>query len=93
MAEKKEETKVKNVEVMGVKLVVDPDVFDDWELLEKLGKAEENPLKMPGILRDIIGTKQYDLVMDSLRNKAGKVPATKAEAFIVKLMEAIAPQS
>ena len=86
------DTRVK-VTAMGATVKVDPDMFNDVEVLDYLGDLQAgNPFKIPKLLRHVFG-EQYDGVMDKLRGADGRVRADKAAKFMEKVMEKAVPNS
>lgn len=87
-------SEVRSVEIQGIPLTLDPNVFDDFELLDTFNEIQEgNALKTPGMLRKILGD-QYKPVLEHLRDPvSGRVPASKVAPFMQELMEALAPKS
>lgn len=72
---------------MGIEVTVDPNVFDDIELIDMMDDVQEgDALKVGKVLKRVLGD-QYTHVFDCLRNKRGVVPASKATKFFVQLME------
>ncbi|WRS29607.1 hypothetical protein U6G28_08775 [Actinomycetaceae bacterium MB13-C1-2] len=63
-------------------LVVDKDVLNDWEVLELIDEAEENPLRFPRLVKKVLGDTQYKKVKDYCRDDSGRVnPETIGEVF------------
>lgn len=87
-------SEVRSVEIQGIPLTLDPNVFDDFELLDTLNEIQEgNALKSPALLRKVLGD-QYKTVLEDLRDPAtGRVPASSVGPFMQELMEALAPKS
>lgn len=87
-------SEVRSVEIQGIPLTLDPNVFDDFELLDTLNEIQEgNALKSPAFLRKVMGD-QYKTVLEYLRDPAsGRVPASRVAPFMQELMEALAPKS
>nr|DAY03960.1 MAG TPA: hypothetical protein [Caudoviricetes sp.] len=87
-------SEVRSVEIQGIPLTLDPNVFDDFELLDTLNEIQGgNALKSPALLRKVLGD-QYKTVLEHLRDPAsGRVPASKIAPFMQELMEALAPKS
>lgn len=87
-------SELRSVEIQGISLTLDPNVFDDFELLDTFNEIQEgNALKTPEMLRKILGD-QYSMVLDQLRDPvSGRVPASAVAPFMQELMEALAPKS
>nr|DAS49282.1 MAG TPA: hypothetical protein [Bacteriophage sp.] len=82
--------------IMGVKLDLKPNMFDDMEYLEQLaGIRDGDVLLFPKLILRIAGgdpAKKAE-IYDALRDETGRVPATKASEFFMMAMEAVAPKS
>ena len=83
---------VREVELRGVKLEIDPEVFNDFEVMDALDQMQEgNALRLAGLIRKIVGDKCKE-VMDALRDgENGRVPIDAASDFFGELMEAVTP--
>ena len=82
--------------IKGVKLNLDPQQFDDMELLEQLGEIQDgNPLVFPKVMLRLAGgsKKKRDEIYDALRDKDGRVSVEAASEFFMKAMQAAAPKS
>lgn len=85
---------VSTVTAAGVTLQIDPEVFDDVELLGDVADLQDgNGLKLVHVLRRICGN-QYKTVLDALRDETtGRVPVGAVEVFMVDLFGALNPNS
>lgn len=85
---------VREVEVRGVKLTIDPDLFDDLDLLDAIDQINEgNGLRIAGALRKIAGG-QYNALRSALRDpKTGRISLTTAGEVFVEIVDAINPNS
>ncbi|KFI56593.1 hypothetical protein [Bifidobacterium callitrichos] len=84
----------KTVTVHGVTLTIDPELFDDYEIVEDLYDVQsgENPLKAVPLLRRLLGDK-YEEVKDALRGEDGRITSEALDTFLTDLMEAANPNS
>ena len=85
---------VREVTVQGLRIQVDPDLFDDFEVLDQISRLESgDPLPLPALLRKIAGDR-FTSIMDHLRDPGtGRVPAQAGAGFVLELMRAAAPSS
>ncbi|MDO5091831.1 MAG: hypothetical protein Q4D79_00155 [Propionibacteriaceae bacterium] len=79
---------VLQVEALGRTWVVDMALFDDDELLERLGELREgNPFVAPKIGRTLLGD-DYEVARDLLRDpETGRVKASDILEFITTLLQ------
>lgn len=84
----------KTVEVQGVKVTLDPDMFDDLIFLDHLDQMDQgNGLRIASVLRSLAGD-QFAKVMEVLTDKTtGRVPIEAASAFVTEAMAAVDPNS
>lgn len=89
----------KTATIHGVAITVDPDLFDDLDMLEWLydiqnaSGADGNALAVVPFLRKICGP-AWPQIKDALRDPdTGRIPMTAVTAFIGDLMTQIAPNS
>lgn len=62
------------VNLHGIDMTVDRGVSDDYEVLELIGEADENPGKMTKVFRIVLGVDQYDALKEAVRDeKTGRV--------------------
>lgn len=81
----------KRVTLRGVTVTVLNEALDDWELLEEIDRLESGQVqKMPSLLRRLVGD-DYQLVMDTLRGKSGRVTVGDAAEFLTDLFGALNP--
>ena len=88
----------RTVEVQGLALDITLEVFDDFELLDKIHRVDTGEpgaaLMMPEILRAMVGAAQYQQVLDHLRDPdTGRVRLESGAQFIADLMAAYDPNS
>lgn len=81
------------ITVEGVQLLVDPAVFDDFELLESLAEIQRGDiLALPAVFRAVAGDKAQAL-LDAIRGENGRVTATAATETLVQIMSELAPKA
>nr|DAT01332.1 MAG TPA: hypothetical protein [Caudoviricetes sp.] len=81
------------ITVAGVQLMVDPAVFDDFELLESLAEIQRGDiLALPTVFRAVAGDKAQEL-LDAIRGENGRVTATAATETLVQIMSGLAPKA
>lgn len=81
------------ITVEGVQLMVDPAVFDDFELLESLAEIQRGDiLALPTVFRAVAGNKAQEL-LDAIRGENGRVTATAATETLVQIMSELAPKA
>lgn len=81
------------ITVEGVQLLVDPAVFDDFELLESLAEIQRGDiLALPTVFRAVAGDKAQEL-LDAIRGENGRVTATAATETLVQIMSELAPKA
>lgn len=81
------------VTVRGLTLTVDADAFDDFELLEEIAAvADGDALRVVPLAKRVFGG-DYTRVLDHLRTKGGRVPATDVVTFLTDLMGKVSPNS
>lgn len=86
------------VEVDGITLTIRGEVWDDFELIDALAEADSGTtaggMRLPAVLRMILGQEQFLAAMNHLRDaETGRVPIEKAKDFIVGIFEAVNPNS
>ena len=88
MAESKKPRKVK-VTAKGVTVSVDPNVFDDIDLLEDIGECQDgNMFAFPRVLKKMFG-RDYQNVHDKLKGKRGVTTVTEMTEFFTEVMKAL----
>lgn len=81
------------IEIRGVKVTVDPTIFDDFELLESLAEVQRGDvLALPTVFRAVAGDKAQAL-LDAIRDERGRVTATAATEALVQIMREMAPKA
>lgn len=58
----------------GFKFTVDSDQLNDLDFIEDLGKADENPVFWPRVMRAAFGDEQYARFKAHIRTENGKAP-------------------
>jgi len=77
----------------GITVEVDQDKFNDLELFDMIDEVQSgNVFKMPKLMKRIFD-KQYDLVMEGLREESGVVSADTASEFLIEVLKQISPNS
>lgn len=66
---KKIKGKLKN----GFNFELDPDLLNDYELLEMISEGQTNPLVIPKLITKVLGEKQKNNLISYLKKKTGKV--------------------
>lgn len=87
----------KTITVQGVSLTVDPDVFDDLDMLEDVYAIQsgsgDGPLRIVPLLERICGD-AYPQVKKSLRDpETGRIPMEKVGGWLAEVMREAAPNS
>ena len=85
--------------IKGIEITIDPQVFDDWKVLELLALidhpdgTEAKPLAAVPLVKRILGN-QYQHVMNALENKeTGQISPEEMTDFVKKIMEGVSPNS
>lgn len=83
---------VREVTLRGVTFEVDPEVLDDFDVLDALDQIQEgNGLRIAGLLRKLTGDKFNDMRAALRDPETGRIPVETAGEFMGELFEAIAP--
>ena len=73
----------------GFEFAVDPAVFDDWEILEKLNDIDNgNSALMVDVARQVLGQEQLDALKEHVREEHGKVSITAMGEALGEIFEA-----
>lgn len=82
----------KDITIRGVKLSVDPEIFNDLDMLDALDQIQEgNGLRIAGALRKIAGD-QYNELRTALRDKeTGRIPIDVVGEVFTEIMSGIVP--
>ena len=70
----------------GFEYQVDADMLNDMELLENIAEVDTNPLKLPKVIRAVLGDKQKTAMYDHYRTENGKVPVDVVSAAFVEIL-------
>lgn len=90
--------KTKTVTVQGIEVTVDPNLFDDLEVLELLERVnpvdgtDPDVFAFVAFLRKVLGS-QYQKVKDALRDETGRIPMDNVAGFVQEFMSKSAPNS
>ena len=59
----------------GFEYEIDPEVLDDWELIEDMQEMIESddPMKSVHVFKKVLGDNQYNDLKEYLRNRDGRV--------------------
>lgn len=88
-------TKPRKVTVQGVALTIDPNILDDFRIVDELYDLQsgDNAFAVVPLLRRILGD-DYRRVLDALEDPATRrVPTEAVTGFITELFKRIAPNS
>lgn len=84
---------LRTIEIRGVRVTVDPTIFDDFELLESLAEIQRGDvLALPAVFRAVAGD-QAQALLDAIRGENGRVTATAATEVLVQIMSELAPKA
>lgn len=72
----------------GCSVTVDPQIGDDWELLEMLSEFDDDPSLSIKIFKKLLGDEQYKAVKDNLKAKNGRISVTDMAAEMTSIFEA-----
>lgn len=70
----------------GFEYEIPKENLDNYELLERLGEAEQNPLLFPSAFKMFLGEEQMERLKDHIRTDTGVVPASKLMEVINEIM-------
>lgn len=72
----------------GVKVSIDPDVFDDLDVFEDIRRLNDNdPFVLPRLLNKILGD-DWERVKEALKVD-GRVTASRGSEFLFELVKAV----
>lgn len=71
----------------GFEYKIPKENLDNYELVELLGEAEENPLLFPKAVTVFLGKEQTNKLKDHVRSKSGVVPAEKMANEVMEIMK------
>lgn len=78
---KKIKGKLKN----GFNFELDPDLLNDYELLEMISEGQTNPLVIPKLITKVLGEKQKNNLINYLKKKTGKVTIEDMELALTEI--------
>lgn len=79
---------IKGKTTSGFEFSINPDVFDDWEMLEKFEAIDNgNANATVSVTREILGQEQLDALKEHLRVD-GKVTVTRMQEALEEIFEA-----
>lgn len=85
----------RTITVQGIDLTINPEVFDDFELLGDIRRLDRGDttsvMAMPAALEALLGAEQYRTVLNHLRGKNGRVTLESGADFIGDLFKAYDP--
>lgn len=61
----------------GFKYQIQKEQVEDYDFIELIGEAEENPAVLPKVLKRLFGKEQTEQLKDHTRTEDGFVPAAK----------------
>lgn len=70
----------------GFEFEISKRVLDNYELMEVIAEADENPMLIPKVLTMLLGDSKKDL-MEHVREKDGIVPAEKMMNELADIFE------
>ena len=73
----------------GVKIQLDENVFDDFELVELYAKVAKNPIWIGDLAEKLLGAEQKKALIEHLRDENGKVHTTAVMNALKEIEEAI----
>jgi hypothetical protein len=73
----------------GFEFTINPDVFDDWEMLEKLNAIDKGDTNLVvDVAREVLGIEQLDALKAHIKADKGKVSITDMMAALEEIFEA-----
>lgn len=79
---------IKVTTAAGCPVTVDPQIGDDWELLEMMSEVDDDPSLIIKIFKKLLGDDQYKDVKDNLKAKNGRISVTDMAAEMTSIFEA-----
>lgn len=81
------------VTVDGITVTVDPDIFDDFDILDDLRVLRDgDPLQITAVFRKIFGDEQTKTIRAEYVKRAGRFRVTTAIEFVVEVMQVASPK-
>ncbi len=81
------DNEIKGKTKCGFEYAVPKENIDNYELVELLGEAQENPLLFPRAVTMFLGKEQTEKLKDHVRTESGIVPAEKMTILVMEIME------
>ena len=78
-----------DITVAGVDVSISREVSDDYEVLELIGEADDNPGRMTKAFRMIVGESQYAEIKEACRNDRGVVSSEAMMEAFAEMWEAL----
>lgn len=76
----------------GFEFEVDKEVFDDWDLLEKLNAIDKgNDALTVDVAKAVLGEEQLEALKEHVRSDTGKVSIRKMMGELEEILEACGP--
>lgn len=72
----------------GLKLEIDPAVFDDMELIDTLSELEDNPLVLSKLIKMLFGEEGKRALYDHCRDESGRVTTASINAELTDVFRA-----
>lgn len=73
----------------GFEFEINPDVFDDWELLEKLNAIDKGDSKLAvDVANAVLGDEQMNALKEHIRAEKGKVSITAMMEALEEIFDA-----
>lgn len=73
----------------GFDFAISEQILDDYELMEYLGKAEDNPLAITNVVDKLLGMEQKKRLFKHIKSKCGYVSATEITDKIFEIFDAV----
>lgn len=72
----------------GYKVEIEPDSLDDWDFLETLAKIDKGETGLiVDVLPQMLGAKQFEALKQHLREKNGRLKATKMVEVMYEILQ------
>lgn len=66
---------------------IDEEKLDDMEFVEALAEANEDVLKIPSVIKAMLGAEQKKELYEHLRDESGKITITAVMKALYEIME------
>lgn len=70
----------------GFRYQIQKEQVESYDFLEAVGDADENPSKLPKVLKMLLGNEQMEKLKDHLRTEEGFVPTPKIIEEFTEIM-------